>query len=158
MDDEKLYRRPEQPPKGELKPGQQGEHPARRTQREKQQRRNDRRGRQHGPRFLNGPSNLRPAPQRRGDHRSPQQGGQAPRFQLSPEGPEKPGVGPRLVPADAVDGGVIEGGGGRAGGYCRQAAEKPQDAQDHHVQDPAAPAPEKGVWVEQVPHLQQGGD
>ena len=121
-----------------------------------QQRCQHRRSRQHGARVLDGDADLLSAPQEDSQRRAPQQGRRDGGFQLPPEGTEEADIGPRLVPPDAVDGGVVQRGGCRADGDHRKAAKEPADAQHHDIQDAAAPAPEQCVRIEEITHFPAG--
>ena len=73
------------------------------------------------------------------DHRSADA-----RPQILTEGRPKAAVGTALSPAQALDGGIVKGGGGRPQGHHRQRGQQEEEAEDHQIQKPPRQA-EEGI-------------
>ena len=153
MRNPELHSCPVESGEGKFKAGQQWKHPGNNPQHKRQQCGKDGGSRQDRSRLLNDGSNQPAKPQQSGQRRAPQQGGRNRSPQFPAEGPEEPGIDSRLILPYAVDGGVIQRGGGRPCSCQGNGAKQPQNAQDHHIQQSAAPTPEEGVRPEEISHI-----
>ena len=157
MADEKSTNEPQGQPEGgaveggkaEGEAGERGENPAEDRREEKQQQ--QRQPLQHLEKAAVQRAD-RIQMQRKGESQQehPQKRREDPDFQLRPEGAEKAGEEIPLPAAQAVDGAVVECGGGRAERQQRDGAEAPQQAHHHQLADIAEGRPDQAFRLKEA--------